>query len=156
LARFTRAVICPNSSWLTMKEQNASAQSQLARFGSGCAPPPGRGSDGADTSIYARANLQEVAALTLDRARECGVVPDHGTVDLLLTIWRHRARCRSLAQVSGSYGLVRRPVSAGAVAAPWCCTPVASRVSRPTRTHPRSRWPVRPGQTGSGGSSRAC
>jgi len=28
---------------------------------------PGRGSDGAGTSVYARANLQEVAALTLDR-----------------------------------------------------------------------------------------
>jgi hypothetical protein len=32
------------------------------------------------TSIYVRANLQEVAAaLTLDRARECDVVPDHVT-----------------------------------------------------------------------------
>jgi hypothetical protein len=44
------------------------------------------------------------------------------TVDLLLTIWRHRGRCRPLAQVSGSYRVVRRLVSAGAVAALWCCT----------------------------------
>jgi hypothetical protein len=39
-----------------------------------------RGCDVGGTSIYVRANLQEVAAApTLDRARECGVVPDHGT-----------------------------------------------------------------------------
>ncbi len=76
----------PHFLLVTMKERNVSAQSQLARSGSGCAPPPGRGSAGAGTSIYARANLQEVAALTLDRARECGVVPAHGTVDLLLTM----------------------------------------------------------------------
>ena len=44
------------------------------------------------------------------------------TVDLLLTIWRHRGRCRSLAQVSGSYRVVRRLISAGAVAALCCCT----------------------------------
>jgi hypothetical protein len=44
------------------------------------------------------------------------------TVDLLLTIWRQGGRCRSLAQVSGSYWVARGSVSAGAVAAPWCCT----------------------------------
>jgi len=41
--------------------------------------------------------------------------------DPRLTIWRHRGRCRSLAQVNGSYRVVRRLVSAGAVAALWCC-----------------------------------
>jgi hypothetical protein len=43
-------------------------------------------------------------------------------VDLLLTIWRHRGRNRSLAQVSGSYRVVWRLIPAGAVAAFWCCT----------------------------------
>ena len=44
------------------------------------------------------------------------------TVGLLLTIWRHKGRCRSLAQVSGSYRIVRTMVSVGAVAAHLCCT----------------------------------
>jgi hypothetical protein len=40
----------------------------------------------------------------------------------LFTIWRHGGRRRSLAQVGGSYRIVRRLISAGAVAALWCCT----------------------------------
>jgi hypothetical protein len=49
----------------------------------------------------------------------------------LVTIWRHEGQCRSLAQVSGSYGIIRRVVSVGAVAALWCCTLSGSSSRRP-------------------------
>jgi hypothetical protein len=37
-------------------------------------------------------------------------------------IWRYRGRCRSLAQVSGSYRIGRRLIPVGAVAALCCCS----------------------------------
>jgi hypothetical protein len=49
---------------------------------------------------------------------ECGTLGTQPRrADLLLTIWRHEGRCRSVTQVRGSYGIVRELVSAGAVAA---------------------------------------
>jgi hypothetical protein len=44
------------------------------------------------------------------------------SADPLDAIWRHTGRCRSLAQVSNSSRVVRRLISAHAVAALWCCT----------------------------------
>ena len=44
------------------------------------------------------------------RHRRCRGIRTIGAKDRLLTIWRHRGHCRSLAQVSGSYGIVQRLV----------------------------------------------
>ena len=81
----------------------------------------------------------------------------HGTVDHLLAIWRHKGQCRSLAQMSGSNRVARRPVWVGAVAALCCCTfsggssqrPIVCKMrlvvagrrpsARPTRPSPRTR-----------------